>query len=54
MWDPQVPECQQHQLIAAGWAEGQGCCLSHCQENTELSTRVPVESFQAAQMWKNL
>lgn len=53
MWDLQVLECQQHQLIPSAWAGGTGL-LSHFQQNTELSTRAPVEPFQAAQMWKNL
>lgn len=48
---PGVPAASADSLQAG--LEGQGW-LSHFQENTELSTSAPVESFQAAQMWKNL
>lgn len=48
MWDLQVLVCQQHQLIAAGWAGGTGLALTfpgeHRAQHLSASGVVPGSS----------
>lgn len=52
-WDLQALECQQHQLIAAGWAGGPGLPLTFPGEHGAQHSSASGD-FQAAQMGKNL